>query len=498
MTTTQNCLLGALLYFVTLMPLSAQSENTEANPIIKKDLLIKDLTLLRTNLGAAQPGLYNYTSKEEFDAFFESIAATITNDMSSLDFFKLIAPLSNKIRNGHTILVPSSSWEDHVVTQKALLPLNLYYHENTLYVLHNLSDTKNLQEGAILRSINGQPAIEVFNHLVESWFKDGYNRTRPAEIVEEEFRFLYSHFYETTPIYSIEINTVDGKSQKFDLKGIIEPEFKKRLLQRYNKKYTPWWRRAPKPLSLKINESTAYLAVTLFSNGAKSEDGQRFSKFVKNAFKTIKSKKVTDLIIDLRGNQGGDVKPQLELLKHLINKPFHLYKEVYANVRKLPNPELYEFNLLNRNEFKKNFSNESMNGVYAMKPQLGFEPTPQEPSPNVFEGNLYVLIDGWSFSATGEVSGLIKEHRNDALFIGEETGGNPVTNISGIQTFMTLPHSKNRILICLVNYTTDVSYANDGQGVRPHHTVRNTVFEELKGDDAVLARVKKLIAEAKK
>ena len=474
--------------------LLAQPEINSANPVIKKSSLIEDLEILRKNLEMAQPGLYNYTSKENMDAFFEELKGSVTDDMGGIDFFRLIAPLSNKIRNGHTILVPSSEWEDDVITNAKLLPLDLYFFDNQLYVLHNVTGNPEIVEGSILKSVNEKSAIEVFEYMVERWFKDGYNQTRPREIVEEEYRFLFAHFFGATETYDIQIVTPNGKDLSLELKGIVEPEFKKRLKKKYNKVYVPWWRREPEPLSLKyVDNGTAHLRVTQFSNGVKSGDGKRFGKFIKNAFKEIKDKSTVNLILDLRGNQGGDVKPQLELLRHLVKEPFHLYKEVFANVRLLPNPEYYEFDLLSRNEFKKNFLDQKVGGVYPMKSQLGFREKPERPSENLFEGNLYVLIDGWSFSATGEVCGILKEHRKDGIFLGEETGGNPVTNISGIQTFMTLPNSKCRILICLVNYTTDVSYANDGHGIKPHSEVRNTVFDVLNEKDLAMEKAKQLI-----
>ncbi len=474
--------------------LLAQPENVKAAPIIEKSLLIEDLEILKRNLEMAQPNLYKYTAKNDMDAFFEELKNKIIDDMSSLDFFRLIAPLSNKIRNGHTILVPSSKWEDYVIGSAKLLPLDLYYYNGQLYVLHNVSDNMQIIEGSILKSINGKSAMEIFEHMVDRWFKDGYNKTRPREIVEEEYRFLYAHFFGATEKYSLELVTPNGENQSFEIKGIVEMGFKKELKQRYNKEYVPWWRKNPEPLSFKqINGTTAYLEVTQFSNGVQSADGKRFNKFIKNSFKTIKDKGVENLILDLRGNQGGNVKPQLELLRHLVKEPFHLYGEVFANLRSLPNPEYYEFDLLSRTEFKKNFANEKVAGVYPMRSQLGFEEKPQQPSENLFKGNLYVLIDGWSFSATGEVCGILKEHRKDAIFLGEETGGNPVTNISGIQTFMTLPNSKNRILICLVSYTTDVSYKKDGRGVIPKHWVRNTVKQEFNEEDAVMEFTLELI-----
>jgi len=480
-----NVLIVASLFVVSNV-LLAQNGSNSANPTIAKDLLLSDVDFLKRNLEMGQPGLYNYTTKEEIDSFFEAVRNRITDNMSNIDFYRLIAPLSNLVKNGHTILVPSSEWEDYVITNASLLPLDLYFYKDQLYVLHNVSDQTELVAGSLLKSINGKPAMEIFNHMVDRWFKDGHNLTRPREIVEEEYRLLYTHFFGSAENYEVEIVRPDGEGLIFELKGIQESQFKKRLTERFDTEYIPWWRRAPEPLSFKLMNKTAYLKVTQFSSGTKSTAGQRFGKFIKSSFETIKDKGVDNLILDLRGNQGGDVKPQLELLRHLIKEPFHLYEEVFANLRSLPNPEYYEFDLLSRTEFKKNFASEKVEGVYPMKSQLGFEEKSQQPSENLFNGNLYVLIDGWSFSATGEVCGKIREHLKDAVFIGEETGGNPVTNISGIQTFLTLPNSKNRILICLVSYTTDVSFKNDGHGVIPKHWIRNTVQQEIDREDSAL------------
>lgn len=474
--------------------LFAQNELNSVTPLIERDLLLSDVDFLKKNLEMAQPGLYNYSSKADMDIFFDEVKNNITDDMSSIDFFRLIAPLSNLVRNGHTILVPSSKWEDYVVTSAILLPLDLYFYDEELYILHNLSDKTKIEEGSILKTINGKSAMDVFDFMVDCWFKDGYNKTRPREIVEEEFRLLYTHFFGASEKYKFEMVNPSGESFLVEVNGIQESEFKKRLKEGFGKEYIPWWRRAPKPLSYKfLDDKTVYLKVTQFSSGVKSNDGKRFGKFIRNAFAKIKDKEATNLILDLRGNQGGDVKPQLELLKHIVKEPFHLYREVFANVRSLPNPEAYEFDALSKLEFKNNFMNEKIAGVHPMKSRLGFESNPQQPSENLFNDNLYVLTDGWSFSATGEVCGIIKEHREDAVFIGEETGGNPVTNISGIQTFLTLPNSKNRILICLVNYTTDVSYENVGHGVIPDHWVRNTVQQEINKEDAVLKFALELI-----
>ncbi|MGD1947824.1 MAG: S41 family peptidase [Croceivirga sp.] len=485
-----------LMFFLSIKSFS-QKASRLSNPVIEKSLLLEDLKILKENLEKAHPGLYNYTNKKEMDDFFESLKDSILGDMTSIDFFRLIAPLSNKIRNGHTILVPPSKWEDFVITDAKLLPFDLYYHDEQIYVLRNLSHHSEIVGGSVLKTINGRSAKVLFDFMVDRWFKDGYNKTRPQEIVEEEYRFLYSHFFGPSDSYHIEIISPEGKQQRFQVDGITENEFQNILKRNFGVEYVPWWRRTPELMDLTITDDTAHLKISLFNNAMKSTDGKRFGKFVDKSFEKISKNNIQHLILDLRGNAGGDVNPQLKLLEHLVKTPFHLYKEVFANTRELPNPEYYEFDMISRMEFKKNFENEKTGNVYNMKSQLGYEPEPHKPSENLFDGNLYVLIDGWSFSATGEVCGILKEHRKNEIFIGEETGGNPVTNISGIQTFMTLPHSKCRILICLVSYTTAVTYDNDGHGVQPDYEIRNSVYDILKGYDKVLEMAKNLILKNK-
>ncbi len=352
-----------LLFFYALTAMAQVNEG----PLLPKQQLLEDLSILQNNLEKAQPSLYTYTPREEMDAFFAELREKLTKDMSSIDFFRLLAPLSNKIRNGHTILVPSSKWEDRVVSEFPLLPLDLYFKSDTLYVHRNLSDNTQTTEGAVVHSINGKSAIEVFNYMVERWFKDGYNLTRPREIVSDEYKYLYTHFYGPTTSFELLITTPEGEEKTVQLKGLTEELQRKRLQDRYNYKRVPWWQRGAPPLSLEFLQNTAILKITLFSNGVKGTNGMKYQSFVRWAFEEIKKKGVEHLILDLRGNQGGDVKPQLALLSHLINNNFKLYKNVHAITRKLPNPEYYEFSVFNRSSFKKSFESELQNGVYPMK-----------------------------------------------------------------------------------------------------------------------------------
>lgn len=121
-------------------------------------------------------------------------------------------------------------------------------------------------------------------------------------------------------------------------------------------------------------------------------------------------------------------------------------------------------------------------------PNLGIQ-QPREPH---FSGRVFVLVDGGSFSATGEVASVLRAH-NRVLFIGEETGAGRTGNSSGIMVGLTLPESGITITIPMVGYYMPIEPGpHPERGIMPDHEVVPTVEDLLTGRDAVMERALKL------
>ena len=103
-----------------------------------------------------------------------------------------------------------------------------------------------------------------------------------------------------------------------------------------------------------------------------------------------------------------------------------------------------------------------------------------------FNGQLYILTNGDSFSATGEFASFIKHYRNNVIFIGEEVGGNALQNTSGLMRKITLPNSQQQVTIPIITYKMNVNPENSSHGVMPDHWVKNTITDELEGKDQVM------------
>ena len=115
-----------------------------------------------------------------------------------------------------------------------------------------------------------------------------------------------------------------------------------------------------------------------------------------------------------------------------------------------------------------------------------------QPAKNNYKGQLYVLTNGYSFSATGEMASLIK-NANRGVFIGEETGGNPSQNTSGLMPILKLPNSNVRIRMSLICFKRAIDTPNTRRGVLPDYPIRNSVEEELAGEDTVMKFTKELV-----
>jgi len=452
--------------------------------------LHEDLDILKYQLETVHAALYTYTTKIAMDAAFAKIKEHLNKPMSDIAFYRMVAPLQQKIKNGHSMIIPSERWDNIKERELPIFPFDVYWVNDKLYILRNLSEDESIRHGSLIKSINGELAGDVFNQLIDNWTSDGHNRTFPAFQISSDFSNFYPNIKGVPSEFKMEIEEPDGTSRNLKIQALLNEKLNAIALSRYGLKRLPWYMDEDDNfISLKISNKTAILKVPSFDDASKGADGKKYPKFYETAFENIQTEGVEHLILDLRDNGGGDPKPQLALLSHLINEPIVLYKQVYGITNKIPNTDLYggigsSLNKRLAKFLKKEDTIYTLKDVAQKRFGVTWQPTP--PAPNVFTKKLYVLTNGRSFSATGEVAGMLKSYRKDAVFIGEETGGNPTQNTSGVMIMMSLPNSKIRVMQSLICFETNVNFENDGYGAKPDYPIKNTIEQELKGEDGIM------------
>lgn len=466
----------------------ASAQNNPLNQVFTAQQLKKDFKRLRGQLEQNQPGLYEYTPKPTMDRYLDSLYATLNKSMTSQEFFLLIKPIMMKVRNGHNGIFASAQAYTYARGKGTFLPLDVVWLKNKLYVKDVYTTKTTIPKGSELVSINGRSVQDILHALLHKYSSpDGYNETFSRLEIYREFSFNYYWFIAQPKQFKVTYKA-PGQSNE---KSLALPGRTYKIIRSLNK--ARGITSKAKMLEFKIlSNQTAVLKIKSFSGDAIRKGKQKYKRFLKKTFATIAQKQIKHLILDVRNNGGGDDGYGSLLFSYLTNRPFNYYKQVITKVNQIKHPEFYsnpdEIRAANKqfpSAVKKVTEDE-----YHLKQNEGLGRF--MPQKNTFTKNLYILINGRCFSATGEFAACAHYNKR-GKFIGEEVGGNYYKNTSGEMLILELPYTKLRVIVALQQYTMDVKGYPKGQGVIPHYPVDYTIDEVLKGQDVVMQKALKLI-----
>jgi hypothetical protein len=100
-----------------------------------------------------------------------------------------------------------------------------------------------------------------------------------------------------------------------------------------------------------------------------------------------------------------------------------------------------------------------------------------------------VLADGATGSAAAQLATLIRVNRADAVFIGEESGGDMQGPVSGTYIALQLPHTGIRVDVPVmrkVMHLNGYRYQR-GRGVIPDHAVARDQEDIIAGRDPAMS-----------
>lgn len=184
----------------------------------------------------------------------------------------------------------------------------------------------------------------------------------------------------------------------------------------------------------------AILKIRLFDF---DDDLNAFAERCGRFFQEISDSGTEALILDLRGNDGGAPYAAAHLLGYLIGRPFRYF---------------------------------SRQSTFLFGDLKKTQPVPDHP----FSGELYVLIDGGTYSTYGHFVSLLKGH-NVGTFIGEESGGAYACN--GGYTEHRLRNTGIEFLLPRATFITDVRGLPRGRGIIPDHSVKRDFADLITGAD---------------
>lgn len=466
-----------LLLIYPLFPVHAQKIWSPAE--IRQDLLqVKRL------LETYYPGIYHYEDTSSFHARLEHLSPQ--DSLGILGAYQRITALVAGVKDLHlSVGLPAKLLEN----EPRFLPLVLRKFGDNFYVHLNASRDSTYIRGTRVHSLNGIPLLEDYRRFQNLYGADNDNPYSKSYYAEKNFGGYYARWYGFVDSTRI-LYTLPGQDQESEKPLVFQSAKENSAV--LAKRYKGFLR---KNFDYKIIDSTSrtsLLDITSFRSPKRrllfSEN--KYKKDLKRKFKQIQSDSTTHLILDLRGNGGGAVVNVQRLLSYLLEKPFHLYDSVSitrAGFRKEFKPYLGLTGLAGRMYLNKKNENAYFRSYSSQKRRI---------KPNKkyrYSGELYVLMDGGSYSATTFTISLLKNQER-GIFVGTPPGGADWGSFAGRVYSTKLKQTKLKINIPLMTLVHNTEGKNrDSFVVLPDYHVEQNLEDFINRRDTVLEFVKSTI-----
>ncbi len=426
--------------------------------------LKQDLRYLKESLEKIHPGLYWYTDKTDFDKAFEVAQNDLKKKTTEAGFFQMLSPVIEMINCGHTGIYPSTNTSGYMALHQERFPLDLWINGDRAIVT---TDHAGIAAGSKVVAINGKKISAIIHRIKSNVPSDGYNTTYKAFRLQRDFADLYARYFEMPDTFEVIIQTEKGKNKTLTIAG------KKKNTAVENNEFATFF--------LYDSINAAVLTIPSFASN------QDFPSFLEKAFQEIEDSDIKHLAIDLRNNQGGRDHDGAMLFSYLTRDSFDYYDKIEVNPPDTSVLNRLTFDGIPFNKVLPDYPSqiEKQDGqfLFTRHQNLGI----QHARPGAYQGRVYILINGGTFSAAAEFA-AVAYSKNRAIFIGQETGGGYYGNCSLGTPFLTLPNSGIKIAIPLSKYKLAVSQGEPkGRGVIPHYETKYNLEDIIENRDKELA-----------
>jgi hypothetical protein len=428
--------------------------------------LNEDIDFLIKTIEEVHPNPYVIYNKDKFYNEVNDLRNSIDHPMTRKEFALLLRPLIRLLQTDHTsVKLPWEEYDEYKNSGGLIFPFDVTVDDTQITLAKNYSFT-NANESNNILSINGISANDIITDL-----KNLYG----IEEIQRQFRFLLWLNYSFEGPFTIEV-----EDTTFNTPGLTASEILK--IQEQQKSSPPKYVRYKYE---NLGEQIGLLVVNSYGG-----DSQKFDAFVKQSFTQMQKDSITNLIIDIRNNDGGRSELVSKLINYIWDKPYKMASRFERKRSKQFDQKLDEIMawwltpMLRIHPYMKDYYKTPYGQVAITK----FDEILPDENPLRFYGKVYVLISPYTYSSAHEFACIIKDYKMGIL-IGQETGSRQPG--SDAYEFI-LPHSRLWARSATA-FSVRPSGITNAQGVKPDFKIQPKIDDINQNIDTIMEFTKQLI-----
>jgi Peptidase family S41 len=464
-----------LFFLVTVISLGCVKKDKDGLVVLPQKKLKEEIRILKDILQATHPGLYLYTSKKEMNDLFSEVENEITDNLSELEYFRLVSKIVDRIKCSHTSVAISAKTDSLIVRKKAFFPIPIVYVQGAIVVN---SDAFSIPLGSKIYSINKNDVPTIFSAIRIFNYADGYNTVYKKFAIENSFSYDYFCAFGGSSKYTVTYTDTTSTV----LKTRVLDAMTKLDINESIYAYTQ------KPMDIDYDyvsykENFGCITINTFEYNTYNKK-EAYKNFLDNTFELLSYNGNKSLILDLRENGGGDYYNALHLYSYLSQKKIFDADSIVTLFRTVPYQEwLTQESFDKVKSIETTQKEEYIGNNYGTFNLVDSFKTEWEPYTNCFNGKLYIIVNENTGSAASLLASILQKQKR-AIIVGSETLTNYAVNTAGDFLTYALPYSGVQIKIPI--YTeykkTEQIQSQEGRGLLPDYIIEPTIQDIIAGN----------------